>query len=645
MGYELNSYVQRLYFSEGEDGFTVEWQYIDYDESLRDEGHYLKFNEWPTNLPVALQNLQAAHVAEYGIRNRVGARLDLNVYVSDIQTTLTYAEYVKRGGIPILERDGYDKWIAKKHIDGQFVQHGSILSPRGVKFDADLEIGRKQVAGGLVSLGDWITRSGGESPSTSVGITDDVLHFSLFIRVPEFESVPAASAHTDYAPLVGLITLLNGNKAMGDSITGSGTYPFGRPTTHRFSVRNSANTELFQIAPTFHASGIVSNNLVWLSLHFVVTNAPDTLTASAQISAIHNWVQRVITAPSDQRVWEDNHIGSREGLLYGIHLNLSDKVRMDGINGVPRLWLPVENAHVPIHMGTHRILDHDQLTPVMDDMMNETHRVLPPITEQPMVHEVHYHGTTEASLRLPKPADVCAASGNVHPLAVGSQGGDYKVLDPAGDNIVTLKRGQRANLALVWDQEGHQRIVGSVPRQRAVTTRGSGGVLNDRGYWDYSPTQWARPVKMPAPQYVDADTFEVPTTDTGAGSGAFTAANYNLGLDSFTLKKAGSAIVYQNVRFAVVGSGTMPHGLTTVIAIKRGNTIHEQALNVYDEITGAGSIYELVWLWFGDFLVGDVVQLIFTMPKSSTLNIGAATVRQAYRATLLDQNVLREVAA
>lgn len=645
MGYEISSYVQSIYLAASDDGFNVQWDYIDHDESERTESHSLIFSEWPANLPVAIQNLQAAHVAEYGIRNRVGARLDLNVYISEIQGNLTYDEYVKRGGVPILERDGYAKWLTKQYIEGQFMQHGSLLSPRGVKFDADLEIGRKQVAGGLVSLGDWITRSGGKAPSTSVGITDDVLHFTLFIRVPEFEAVSAASAHTDYAPLVGLIALLNGNKAMGDSITGTGANPFGAPSTHRYRVRDHANTELFQIAPTFHSSGIVSNNLVWLSLHFVVTNAPDTMAVSAQISAIHNWVQRVITAPSDQRVFEDNHIGSREGQLYGIHLNLSDQVRMDGINGIPRFWVPVEQAHIPVHAGTHRILDHDQLTPVLDDMMNETHRVLPPNTEQPMVHEVHYHGSEAAALRLPKPADRLAASGSAYPLAVGSTFADYEVMDPAGGNIVTLKRGERADLSLVWDQEGRQRIVGNVPRRRMIKTRGSGGVLNDRGYWAYSSTQWARPVKMPAPSYVNEDAFEVPTTDTDAGSGAFTADNYNTGRDSFIMRKSGEVIFYRNVRFEVVGSGTLPHGMTTLLTFKRGDTIFEQALNVYDEITGAGSIYELTWLWIGGLQTGDVVQPIFTMPRASTLNIGAATVRQAYEAVILDQHVIYEVTA
>lgn len=644
MGYEITSYIDSIGIEILENGYSIGWQYVDHDATVRNISYSFTWDEWPENYPIDVQNLQAAYAADHGIRNSAGTRHDIDVHNNVWDATMPLAEFEKRGGLNILDPDGYDKWIRKQHVEGQFAQHGSLHPTRGIRMAAHIEVTRKQVSGGLVSLGDWITQAGGEYPQNSIGITDDVLHFTLTIRVPDFLRVVNATAHTDYAPLVGLITLLNGNRAAGDPITGAGANPFGAPT-HRFLVSDHARVEVFQIVPLQTFRGLPDNtHLSWLSIQFAVTNAPDAMTVSQQISLIHNWVQRVITAPADTRVYEDNHVGGRDGMLDGLQINLSDRAKLDAINGPPRVWVPVGPAHVPVNLGGHRILDHDQLTPVLESG-NETHRVIPPITEQPMVHEIHHYGATRGVLRLPKPADVCASSGNVHPLAVDNQFEAYEVQTPAGDNIVTLSRGERANLALVWDAEGNQRIVGDVPRRRLLTTRGSGGVLNDRGYWDYSSTQWARPIKMPAPLYANTDAFEVPGMDTNVGAVNWTAANFRTGRDSFTMKKSGELIIYQNVRFAVVGSGTMPHGVTTVLAIKRGDTILEHALNVYDEITGAGQLYELTWLWIGQILKDDVVQLVFVMPKSSTLNIGAATVRQAYRAVLLDQHVVHEVAA
>lgn len=135
-----------------------------------------------------------------------------------------------------------------------------------------------------------------------------------------------------------------------------------------------------------------------------------------------------------------------------------------------------------------------------------------------------------------------------------------------------------------------------------------------------------------------------PDSDTGIGGIDWNPTNFEtLGRDTFTVRKSGSIIIYQNVRFEVVGSGNMPHGLATILAYKRSGNIIEQPLNVYDEISGAGSIYELTWLWIGELEASDIVQLIFTYPKSSTLNIGNAQIKQAYRAVVLDQSVIAEV--
>ncbi len=171
----------------------------------------------------------------------------------------------------------------------------------------------------------------------------------------------------------------------------------------------------------------------------------------------------------------------------------------------------------------------------------------------------------------------------------------------------------------------------------------TGGNIYDGGYYDYDSGHWATPIDIGgAPSYRDADAFNV-----GSGSISnetdWAAANLARTRSEFEVRKAGSLIFYQTMRWRINGSGNIPAGTRTVLGLVRNGVLVEHSLASYGLISGDGIPQEFVWLWLGDVEAGDWLYPIVVYPKTATVSLLASPTDQLYRAVLLDQTVIHRM--
>ena len=492
------------------------------------------------------------------------------------------------GGFHPFRADALESVNARHKFAGRVGYHGSVTDEK-VTLRNEIESETETKDGGTVDLRAW-----------DVNATSDGAEIVLYDV-----GVPAAQVPSQ-AAVVGLIKWLNARKASGDSILTGAANDAGwgaeaGATGHEFSVVEGGSTWRFTFssveAPT------AGGNVRLLRLNVVFDDSPFDIGSPNRLKTA---LDRTETIPAGTDVEIDHGLIAKVMTLAGVRADVKRGLaRFDGV--------PLLNHRVGVLSTAGSSIDASRT-------------------------QWHHTGSTNLIAHLPRPRDYAQRSEQSRPLTVHNRGTGSVELQLDGENIVTLRNNQTAEFHVLWHPDGTEHIIGNVPRRKMTHIRGDGGNIWQGGYFNYSESEFAMPVRLPAPTYVDADAFTVPTTDTLAQDEEFTAANLGRRRDTFTMRKAGQLIFYKNVRWAASAGGSMPAGSRTILHVVRNGVINPIPCATYGQFNNA-TPYELTWLAIAEVEEGDVIDPLLVYPQSSTMNIGVATVEQATQVVLLDQTI------
>lgn len=485
--------------------------------------------------------------------------------------------------------------VLKRHkFNARIGYHGNVTDEK-VTIRSEIESEEEMTDGGAVYLPNHWFVDTTASGKGRLGLVDI--------------DVPVADV-ADYAPVAALVQHLNANRyvAQGQAISG-GTLAAdwgvgdgdGATSTNASVFQFTIDVQTFAIIFTsIRVDTVGSGNVrnIWLFFDF------DSLTGTQE--RLEAALDATITLGDDIEVMHERGLRGRRAVIGGAEF------------AVRRGQLSID--HVPV--GNSKI---GRLSSAGQTVTSA------------FTHWFH-EGTSNIAVHIPRPREYVGRSGQERPLLIDNHGpGTVEILFQT-ENVVTLSAGESADLRLLWSGLGREFLRGRVPIRTMSATRGDGGNIWQGGYFDYSESEFAMPIRMPAPQSVDADAFTVPATDTLAQEEEFTAANLGRRRDTFTVEKPGELVFYKNVSWAASAGGSMPAGAKTVLHIVRNNVIIPVVLNTYGQFNNA-TPYELTWLWIGQVEEDDLIDPLLVYPSSTTMNIGLATVNQAFHVARLEQTI------
>lgn len=607
-----------------------------------------------------LQVLQAAYGSERGLRTGAADHSDkavIKIY-ANIDTE-DFETWAARGNWNPFDANGLAKWETGQKFIGRHAEEGTVTDD-GLELTTGFEVKPKAVSGGIQSLGDWWVNAGNPNLYVPNGYVTGTFPggtrrqaFDFYLIIPSYAEAAESTIH-NFGPYKGFNQWLNSLRADPTTmpeITGQGTQQggspgqaYGSPDVHKFQLVNSSGDNVFSFRLYRRAMGIVGGNVNWIHLLGYVDEGEWD----------HQFLQdrmRLISYAVDTTVYEDNPFGNRDTPARARTIVLSDELTIDAINKVPRLHVKDEgsqNANI-IPMGYYRVVDFNDLTPVLDAMMNETHRLMPSHDDKPMMRELHHYGTEDKTLRLLNPEQATRYSGVARPLTIDNQGdGDLDVDDWAGNNVVTLKPNQSADLRFVYDNEGESRLLGKVPFRELQADAGRVGDFHGLGYFSYDANNWAHQINYPgvAQQYTDEDAFELGTatvTDMTKPAGTtWNATNMLLTPDTLKVLKDGFLDFEQVLNFTIVGNGNIPNGSQTVVLRLRNGVLSQVDHSAYYEIAGNGVTRTLRWQFKRRVKKNDIFVPLFIFAKSATINTGSCPITDFNRTATLDQDIAIE---
>lgn len=600
----------------------------------------------------AFQRLQAKYTGPHGLRNghhEHGAEPTYEMWALGVE--LTHDQWRARGHWNPLDQNGAIKYNNKLEIEGRFAQKGRVLDDF-IRLETGVEVHPEHVSGGIVQLRQWTVNAGrtvSETDRNHVYFSTDEhplpkKYFRFTLEIPEFDQVTPGQKHL-YDPIAGLIQWLNSireNPDTSPAVTGQGSAAFGHPQNHRFIIPESRtiDNDYYQLMIYLVANYIRDGFLIRLEILGVGIGAN---------YAPHH-LQNAIGVQSetlDTRVYEHRSFGVRNTPARMLKAVLSDTVEIDAVNGIPRLH--VKDVHDPtfqvIPFGNHRVIDFEDLDPVVDESMTELYRLMPEPLEKPMVHEIHHYGAGNKAIRLLDPERANEYSGTSRPIVIDNQGtGRLTVQDWDGNNIVTLAPNQDAKLRFVYDNFGGSRLLGEVTERYIEASDGDLGTFVNTGYYDFDTNNWAKPVPVATPSYIDTDAFEIGTDDNVTNATQWNVANVETALSPDTLKilKNGTLEFHQSVVFTIVGTGSMTAGSVARVYLLRDDTLTVIDESDYDEIVGDGTSRSLRWGFRRRVKKGDVIIPMYVYPKGTSLNINSCKITDFLRTVTLDQEIAIE---
>lgn len=521
-----------------------------------------------------LQQKYAAGTLTDDMGNTVVPSIDSNTFGI---TTITHLE--ERGIINPLDPDGLDKWLTSQKFGGRFYQKGTVTAT-ALKLATDIESEDDTEPGGNFDLTRFHVSANG-------AMTFQITIHDLNIETAQFHNA---------VPIMALVAFLNARKTAGSNIV--------NPTT---------------------ANGDWINRTFDFTNFTIVFTGTSSVTTGSRIRRFDLFGTATDTAGSY----------SREALETAIHVGqpLPDSVDVPQSRSIKAQRILVGGRE--FKEENFQLLIDD--TPLGQVKIGHISTAGTPFTSAN--GEWHYDGEVPATVNLPRPRLV-TTSGHALPITYENQGTGLLTIrfgNPLA-NVVTLRKGQRADLKIVFDNQGGERLLGRVPPRRMVITQGAGGMLSVSGYYNYDATRFARPAAMPAAQHVDADAFTIPAAGTITENLQWNVTNAVDNLDTFEVLKDGYLIFYQNMVWQGV-SGNIPAGTQTRIEVVRnGVLLPSTVLNTYGALYSSAP-NEFTWLWLGEVKKGDKIYPLITYPKGSTMNLGTATVSQSYRIVRLDQTI------
>lgn len=464
------------------------------------------------------------------------------------------------------------------------------------------------------------------------------------LLLPAYPTLNQRDKKIPQFPIAGMIKWLNSireNPETTSAITGQGAAAFGHPTQHRYIIPESRtiDNDYYQLMVYFVASYIRNGHLIRLEILGVGIGE--------NYSPYH--LQNAIGVQAetlDTRVYVDRPFGVRNTPARMLKAVLSDKVELDALNGIPRIHVEDQGEYTKqiIPFGNHRVIDFDDLDPVVDETMTELYRLMPEPLEKPMVHEIHHYGANGA-IRLINPEKANEYSGTSRPLVIDNQGtGRLEILDWDRKNVVTLAPNQDAKLRFVYDNFGGSRLLGQVTPRYIEASAGSVGAFVNTGYYNFDTNNWAKPVPVATPSYIDTDAFEIGTAANIVNASQWNVANVEGALSADTLKilKDGILEFQQSVTFTIVGTGSMTAGSLARVYLLRDDTLTVIDEADYGEITGEGTSRSFRWGFRRRVKADDVIIPMYVYPKGTTLNINECTINDFLRTVTLDQEIAIE---
>ena len=632
------------------DGYVDwEWQHTDGNWHTATQG--VDENRTNQQYGAPFRSLQAKYTSSVGLRNGLQDFDPLPTYqFLALGKELTHDEWIEQGFWNPLDQNGLQKHFTALKFKGRFAQKGQVRDDY-LRLETGIEVHPEHVEGGIVTLQRWTVQAGRAVSSTDHNhayfATDEhplpKHYFRFTIEIPEFDEVSDGQRHT-YDPIAGMIKWLNSireNPETTSAITGQGAAAFGHPTQHRFIIPESRtiDNDYYQLMIYFVASYIRNGHLIRLEILGVGIGE--------NYSPYH--LQNAIDVQAetlDTRVYVDRRFGVRNTPARMLKAVLSDKVELDALNGIPRIHVVDQGEYTKqvIPFGNHRVIDFDDLDPVVDETMTELYRLMPEPLDKPMVHEIHHYGANGA-IRLINPEKANEYSGTSRPLVIDNQGtGRLEILDWDRKNVVTLAPNQDAKLRFVYDNFGGSRLLGQVTPRYIEASAGSIGAFVNTGYYDFDTNNWAKPVPVATPSYIDTDAFEIGTAANIVNGSQWNVANVEgaLSVDTLKILKDGILEFQQSVVFTVVGTGSMTAGSLARVYLLRDDTLTVIDESDYGEITGEGVSRSFRWGFRRRLKAGDVIFPLYVYPKGTTLNINECVISDFLRTVTLDQDIAIE---
>ena len=652
--YTITRPVRNVYVSIGDlnslKGYVYwEWQHTDaqwYSKTVIVD-RYKRHQDYPA----PFRSLQAKYTSSVGLRNGVqdyDPPPSYNFVGEGVEHTED--EWIERGYWNPLDQNGLTKYFTGLEFRGRFAEKGQVRE-NSLHLETGVEVYPEHVEGGIVTLQRWTVQAGRQVSQTdhnhSYFAADEYglpkRYFRFTIEIPEFDEVQNGQRHL-YDPIAGMIKWLNSireNPETTTAITGQGASAFGHPTQHRYIIPESRTiqNDYYQLMVYFVASYIRNGHLIRLEILGVAIG--ENYTPAHLQNAIGVQAETL-----DTRVYVDRPFGVRNTPARMLKAVLSDKVEIDALNGIPRIHVEDQGEYTKqiIPFGNHRVIDFDDLDPVVDESMTELYRLMPEPLEKPMVHEIHHYGANGA-IRLINPEKANEYSGTSRPIVIDNQGtGRLEILDWDRKNVVTLAPNQDAKLRFVYDNFGGSRLLGQVTPRYIEASAGSIGAFINTGYYDFDTNNWAKPVPVATPSYIDTDAFEIGTDDNITNGSQWNVANVEgaLSVDTLKILKDGTLEFHQSVVFTVVGTGSMTAGSVARVYLLRDDTLTVIDESDYGEITGEGTSRSFRWGFRRRVKAGDVIIPMYVYPKGTTLNINSSVISDFLRTVTLDQDVAIE---
>ena len=654
--FEINDPVRKVVVALGDlhnpKGY-VQWEFQNQQDSTWYTTSVAVDVRWPNSqYNQDFRRLQAKYTARYGLRNGHPEWGPLPTYeMWALGVELTHDQWKERGLWNPLDQNGATKYETKLKFEGRFGEKGSVRDDY-LRLETGIEVHPEHVEGGIVTLQRWAVQAGRAVSQTDQNhayfAADEYSHpkryFRFTIEIPEFDEVTDGNRHT-YDPIAGMIKWLNSireNPETTSAVTGQGAAAFGHPTQHRFIIPESRtiDNDYYQLMVYLVASYIRNGFLIRLEILGVGIGAnysPYHLQNSIGVQA----------ETLDTRVYVDRRFGVRNTPARMLKAVLSDKVELDALNGVPRIHVEDAGEFTKkiIPFGNHRVIDFEDLEVVTDDSNVEIYRLMPEPLEKPMVHEIHHYGAANKSIRLLNPEKANEYSGTSRPLVIDNQGeGNLEIIDWDRKNVVTLSPNQDAQLRFVYDNFGGSRLLGRVTPRYIEASAGTIGAFIDTGYYDFDTNNWAKPVPVATPSYIDTDAFEIGTDDNITNASQWNVANVQgaLSVDTLKVLKDGLLEFHQSVVFTIVGSGSMTGGSLARTYLLRGDTLTVIDEADYGEIVGEGTSRSFRWGFRRRVKAGDVIIPMYVYAKGTTLNINSCVISDFLRTVTLDQEIAIE---
>ena len=539
-----------------------------------------------------------------------------------------YAYIIEHYHYNPLDRNGFANFVRARRLNNR-MGAGAVLTDQAIDLRDGFEVVPTPASTELVAL----------TPFEAVAHGGN--NYAIRIDIPTFEGVTRTNIG-QYAELRALGHWLNDRRVEGtgdgsEIVAGDGaaTWRGGGATI------NYAGDRQFVL-------GYTSQNTQTIDGVAYITRWSIGITAGTNFDrdALAQQFAAVSVNIGTPRVDEPHPFGSHLTDLRARGVIFTDQVRLDAVNGVPTWQVRNQGSMFweRVKVGSHRVIDYADLP------SGSAIRTLPHHIEMPLAGELHFHGTAQGNLRLPRPTYFADNSGSGRPFLVANQGTANLLIDDwTGTDVCILHPKERAEFLFVYDRDGSGRVLGRIPQRRHFLLGGYSQYVWPGTSYAFDDSTWIMGAKAPTPgtaDFLDSAAFEIGTGAYPGNGTAYNAANLAFTPDAIKVKKSGTLTFYQAIELtAPAGSGILPQGHETVLTIKRGSSLVEVPLASY-ALLDSGEQRTYTWLYPSQRVqAGDILYPQFKYERGTSLNFTASEIDSFLRAVVLDQDIVIEESA